>query len=241
VTVSSFAIWPCVVRWVAIYVSEEHIASIFRVEEIISPPAYLLKLFLRPWRWRRYVPPERRLQLNRLHGIISQKMILFRTYWFKKITEMHWACSLAVTGIDVWVTGVGVVVGLWVDYIRIVYCKLENKWWTATGTCPQQNATSCLTSEQWSEKVTRAKCFCFFLLCRAEKRFCFLLDRCAPVLSLTIQKHVSACCSKSAFAKSSFAYLVCIRPYSLGNCYYCYTLANVYMFVLYLHVIVITG
>jgi hypothetical protein len=29
--------------------------------------------------WRRYVPPKRRLQLNRLHGVISQKMILFIT------------------------------------------------------------------------------------------------------------------------------------------------------------------
>jgi hypothetical protein len=31
------------------------------------------------WRWRRYVPPKRRLKPNRLHGIISQKMILFIT------------------------------------------------------------------------------------------------------------------------------------------------------------------
>jgi hypothetical protein len=35
--------------------------------------------FLRPWRWRRYVPPKRLLQLNRLHGVTSQKMILFIT------------------------------------------------------------------------------------------------------------------------------------------------------------------
>jgi hypothetical protein len=40
---------------------------------------FLLKLFLRPWRWRRYFPPKRRLQLNRLHGVTSQKMILFIT------------------------------------------------------------------------------------------------------------------------------------------------------------------
>jgi hypothetical protein len=46
------------------------------------PPACLLvlaELFLWPWSWRRYVPPKRRLQLNRLHGGISQKMILFIT------------------------------------------------------------------------------------------------------------------------------------------------------------------
>jgi hypothetical protein len=29
------------------------------------------------WRWRRYFPPKRRLQLNRLYGLITQKMILF--------------------------------------------------------------------------------------------------------------------------------------------------------------------
>jgi hypothetical protein len=46
------------------------------------PPAYMLvlaELFLRPWRWRRYAPPKRRLQLNGLHGVICQKMILFIT------------------------------------------------------------------------------------------------------------------------------------------------------------------
>jgi hypothetical protein len=37
----------------------------------------LAELFLRPWRWRWYVPPKRRLQLNRPHGVISQKMMLF--------------------------------------------------------------------------------------------------------------------------------------------------------------------
>jgi hypothetical protein len=40
--------------------------------------AGFLNLFLRPWRWRRYVPPKRRLKLNGLHGVISQ-MILFIT------------------------------------------------------------------------------------------------------------------------------------------------------------------
>jgi hypothetical protein len=31
----------------------------------------LLLSFLRPWRFWQYVPPKRRLQLNRLHGVIS--------------------------------------------------------------------------------------------------------------------------------------------------------------------------
>jgi hypothetical protein len=41
---------------------------------------FLLNLFLRPWTWRRYVLPKRRLKLNRLHGIITQKMILFKFF-----------------------------------------------------------------------------------------------------------------------------------------------------------------
>jgi hypothetical protein len=36
-------------------------------------------LYLRPWRWRRYVPPKRRLKLNGLHDVTSQKIILFIT------------------------------------------------------------------------------------------------------------------------------------------------------------------
>jgi hypothetical protein len=35
---------------------------------------YLARL-IRPWRWRRYVPPKRRLTFTRLHGVISQKVV----------------------------------------------------------------------------------------------------------------------------------------------------------------------
>jgi hypothetical protein len=34
-------------------------------------------LILLPWRWRWYVPPKRRLTFNGLHGVISQKILLF--------------------------------------------------------------------------------------------------------------------------------------------------------------------
>jgi hypothetical protein len=37
------------------------------------------KLILRPWRWRRYVPPKRQLTFNGLHGIVSQKIEVFIT------------------------------------------------------------------------------------------------------------------------------------------------------------------
>jgi hypothetical protein len=37
------------------------------------------RFILRPWRWRRYIPPKCRLTFNGLHGVISQKMALFIT------------------------------------------------------------------------------------------------------------------------------------------------------------------
>jgi hypothetical protein len=40
---------------------------------------FLLSLFFRPWRLRRYVPPKRRWTLNGLHRVISQKVVLFIT------------------------------------------------------------------------------------------------------------------------------------------------------------------
>jgi hypothetical protein len=57
-------------------VSEEHIASIFRVEEISSARNQQAS------RWQaglRYVPPKRLLTPNGLHGVISQKLIPFIT------------------------------------------------------------------------------------------------------------------------------------------------------------------
>jgi hypothetical protein len=36
------------------------------------------ELILRPWRWRWYVPPKRRLTFNGLHRVVSQKILLFR-------------------------------------------------------------------------------------------------------------------------------------------------------------------
>jgi hypothetical protein len=66
--------WHRVVCWVATDVSEEHSAS------HLLACWFLLKWFLRPWRWRRYVPPKRRLQLNRLHGITSQMILLIQLH-----------------------------------------------------------------------------------------------------------------------------------------------------------------
>jgi hypothetical protein len=64
--ISSSGIWRRIVRWVSTDVSGEHIASIFRVEEKVQKTS-------------EQAGGKRRLKLNGLHGIISQKMILFIT------------------------------------------------------------------------------------------------------------------------------------------------------------------
>jgi hypothetical protein len=69
-------------------VSEEHIVSIFRAEEIRSTrnqPAsryscwFLAELISSALKMEAICSPKRLLTLNRLHGVISQKMILFIT------------------------------------------------------------------------------------------------------------------------------------------------------------------
>jgi hypothetical protein len=71
---------------------------------------FLLKLFLRHWRWRRYVPPKRQLELNGLHGVISQKMILFITTTVKTSNSTRWKLFLCFSSQapcheDVWGNG----------------------------------------------------------------------------------------------------------------------------------------
>jgi hypothetical protein len=74
-----------VVRWKSTDVSEEYIASIFRVEEYVKqqPSGKQVTsraLFnFRPWKWRRNDPMKRRLTFSGLHGVISQMTELFIT------------------------------------------------------------------------------------------------------------------------------------------------------------------
>jgi hypothetical protein len=44
---------------------------------------FLVWFILRPWRWRKHVPPKRRLTFNRLHSIISDKTELFAVIIFQ--------------------------------------------------------------------------------------------------------------------------------------------------------------
>jgi hypothetical protein len=77
-------------------VSEERIASIFRVEEIRSARNQQaeLDLFFDPEDGGD-VPPKRRLTLNGLHGVISQKMILFVLHTYLPRTLI--ICTLHLT------------------------------------------------------------------------------------------------------------------------------------------------
>jgi hypothetical protein len=57
---------------------------------------FLARLILRPWRRRRYIPPKHRLNFNGLHGVISQKRVLFNigTVHHKINTRHELALSL---------------------------------------------------------------------------------------------------------------------------------------------------
>jgi hypothetical protein len=48
--------------------------GIFRQGLLPSPRWFLAWLIIRPWRWRRNVPPKRRFTFNGLHGVIFQKI-----------------------------------------------------------------------------------------------------------------------------------------------------------------------
>jgi hypothetical protein len=79
--VISSGIYRHVVRWKWTDVSEEHVTSIFSKVLIATSRLFLAFLILRPWKWRLHVSPKSRLTFNGLHGVISQKIELFRIIW----------------------------------------------------------------------------------------------------------------------------------------------------------------
>jgi hypothetical protein len=72
-------------------VSEEHITSIFRVEEVAACFCWFRPCrSLQSWRWRQYVPPKRQF-ISKLHGVTTQKTvihILFQESNFPNILHM---------------------------------------------------------------------------------------------------------------------------------------------------------
>jgi hypothetical protein len=70
---------------------------------------WFLAEFLRPWRWRRYVPPKLRLTLNGLHSVVSQKMVPFITTVVKtsnptasypESDSLHWIWRLKLSSVS---------------------------------------------------------------------------------------------------------------------------------------------
>jgi hypothetical protein len=47
---------------------------------------------LRPWRWRRYLPPDRRLTFNGPHAVISQKIIVLDSVMFRRTVLTSDSC-----------------------------------------------------------------------------------------------------------------------------------------------------
>jgi hypothetical protein len=56
----------------------KHVANYFQA-------GFLLNLFFRPWRWRRYFPPKRWFTLNGLHCVTSQKMDTLHNHLCEKL------------------------------------------------------------------------------------------------------------------------------------------------------------
>jgi hypothetical protein len=59
-------------------------------------------LLFRSWTWRRYVPPKRRLTLNGLQGVISQKMVLFVTTAVRTSNPIKSCLSIEVCRRSIW-------------------------------------------------------------------------------------------------------------------------------------------
>jgi hypothetical protein len=69
---------------------------------LLPPPcSFIGFLTLRLWRWRRYVPPNRRLTFTRLHIVISQKIELLKCYWL----HVPDSCFRAHTSLDLIIAG----------------------------------------------------------------------------------------------------------------------------------------
>jgi hypothetical protein len=53
-----------------------HYTAYIQEDRTLDYKSQNTQVTVRPWRWRRYLPPKRRLTFNALHGVISQKIEL---------------------------------------------------------------------------------------------------------------------------------------------------------------------
>jgi hypothetical protein len=89
---------------------------------------FLLNLFRRPWRWRRYVPPKRQLKLDGLHGVISQKTLFIMPQdsatvcFFFNIPFIPLVIAANAAVSRIWVTAVGTIVSM-----VLKFCVLEGR------------------------------------------------------------------------------------------------------------------
>jgi hypothetical protein len=65
--------------------------------QVLLATCLLARFILRPWRWRRQVPPKRRLNFTGPHGIISQ--FIFCNY--KTVFLPYWATG-KIASCDLW-------------------------------------------------------------------------------------------------------------------------------------------
>jgi hypothetical protein len=74
-------------------ISQQHIASIFRVEDMLNNQAalHVCLVYLRPWRWRQYVVPKRLWACAWLHGVTSQVRKLSKCDTYTCV-EQHIGC-----------------------------------------------------------------------------------------------------------------------------------------------------
>jgi hypothetical protein len=52
-----------------------------------EPPWSYLVWCITSWRWRQYIPPERRWDFTGLHGVKSQKILVFKQRIFPKLNQ----------------------------------------------------------------------------------------------------------------------------------------------------------
>jgi hypothetical protein len=76
-------------------VSEEHISSCHLLSRW-----FLARHFFQIWRWRQYVPPKLRLTFNGLHGVISQKIVLFITTAVRTSNPTDWRGSRLIHSLN---------------------------------------------------------------------------------------------------------------------------------------------